>query len=371
MAFSMALLQTSAPPAAGAQRRRKDIIGWAFLLPGLISFSLFKYYPISLGVFVSFFKVNIVKLPGEFIGLSNYVRAFTDNFFHNAVKNNIEFFLIILVLNFWVPIVLASLINEVRKGKVFIRTMYYIPAIAPGIAMMVLWKYIWQPDYGLANFLMRSFGLPDQLWLNDIKLVKWCMQAPGLLMGGGMNMLIYLAALQEIPEEQHESALIDGAGFLRRLRSISLPQIVPIISTMFVLSIIGAFNMFDNVKVITEGGPANATETIILYSYKQAYTFQDYGYALALSTTAFLIIFLLTFIQMRLSREDTGIPRKLKHTVGLSLPGEGAGGGAGVGSARGSGGEPGGGPARGAGNAIGSEAARGSGGGSGDAKGGV
>jgi multiple sugar transport system permease protein len=279
-------------------------IAWAFLLPALISFTLFKYYPILLGIFVSFFNVDILNLPGEFIGLSNYAKAIGDNFFINAVRNNVEFFFVGMLLMFWMPIVLAILINEVRKGKVFMRTMYYLPAIAPGIAMMVLWKYIWQPDFGLANFIMRTFGLSDQLWLNDAKLVKWCMCFPGLVMGGGMNMLIYLAALQDIPEEQHESALMDGAGFIRRIWNISIPQIASIISTMLILSVIWAFNLFDNVQVMTGGGPSGATDTIILYSYKQAYTMQDYGYALSLSTLSFVIIFILTFIQMQLGRDE-------------------------------------------------------------------
>ncbi|MFV0400241.1 MAG: carbohydrate ABC transporter permease [Oscillospiraceae bacterium] len=289
------------------------MVGWFFLLPAIISFTFFKYYPIILGVFVSFFKVDPVNLPGEFIGFTNYIRAFKDNFFFNAVKNNVEFLLITLLMNFWVPIFLATLINEVRKGKTFMRTMYYIPAVAPGIAMMVLWKFIWQPDYGLANFLMRTLGLPEQLWLNDVSLVKWCMQFPGLVMGGGMNMLIYLAALQDIPEEQHESALLDGAGFFKRIWHISVPQIRPVISTMLVLSFIGAFNSFDNVQVMTGGGPANSTETIVLYAYKQAYTFFDYGYALTLSTIAFLVIFLLTVIQMRLERDKTAEAEKKRR----------------------------------------------------------
>jgi len=310
----MASLQTAARKRTG--NGGANIIGWAFLLPALISFGLFKYYPIILGVFVSLFKVDIVNLPGEFIGLDNYVKAFHDANFFNAVKNNFQFLCIGLTLNFWVPIVLATLINEVRKGKTFVRTMYYIPAIAPGIAMMVLWKYMWQPDYGLANFVMRTFNLPEQLWLNDPKLVKWCMQFPGLVMGGGMNMLIYLAALQDIPEEQHESALLDGASFLRRIGSISLPQILPIVTTMLVLAVIGVFNMFDNVQVMTGGGPSGATETIILYSYKHAYTFYDYGYALSLSTIAFMIIFILTALQM-LANRDTAAAKEKKAQKAL------------------------------------------------------
>jgi multiple sugar transport system permease protein len=292
------------------KRKRIGIIGWLFLAPALISFSMFKYYPIILGIFTSFFKVDIVHLPGDFIGLENYVRAFQDHFFATAVRNNIEFLIIGLVMTFWVPILLATLINEVRKGKTFLRTMYYIPAIAPGIAIMVLWKYIWQPDYGLANFLMRSLNLPEQMWLNSTALVKWCMNVPGLLMGGGMNMLIYLAALQDIPEEQHESALLDGAGFIKRITRISMPQIVPVITTMLVLAVIGSFNMFDNVKVMTEGGPSGSTETIILYSFKQAYQMADYGYALALSTITFVIIFILTLLQMSLDRDWSTVRMK-------------------------------------------------------------
>ncbi|MDR2657959.1 MAG: sugar ABC transporter permease, partial [Oscillospiraceae bacterium] len=294
-----------APPARRKYAAVKfSLIGWVFLLPALISFTLFKYYPILLGVIVSFFKVDIVHMPGTFIGLANYLRAFRDHFFATAVWNNMEFLLIGLVMTFWAPILLATLVNEVRRGKTFFRTMYYIPAIAPGIAMMVLWKFIWQPDFGLANFIMRTLGLKDQLWLNDVRLVKWCMSVPGLIMGGGMNMLIYLAALQDIPEEQHESALIDGAGFIKRILRISLPQILPIITTMLILAVISSFNAFDNVMIMTNGGPSGSTETIILYSFKQAYFGNnDYGYALALSTITFLIIFTLTLIQMSLDRD--------------------------------------------------------------------
>ena len=277
--------------------------GWLFLLPALVSFTLFKYYPIILGIFASLFKVDIVNLPGEFIGPNNYFRALKDNLFHNALKNNVEFFLIGMIMAFWTPIFLAMLINEIRRGRFFMRTMYYLPAIAPGIAMMVLWRYIWQPDYGLANYVMRILGQPARLWLNDAKLVKWCMWFPSLVMGGGMNMLIYLAALQDIPEEQHESALMDGAGFLRRIISISVPQIKSVISVMFVLAIIYCFNMFDNVQIMTGGGPSGATDTMILYSYREARTNLDYGYALSLSTISFIIILTFTVIQMRLSRD--------------------------------------------------------------------
>ncbi len=275
-----------------------------FLLPALIAFSLFKYYPMLLGFFISFFRVNIVDLPGDFIGFGNFVRAFGDASFWNALGNNMEFLIVMLCINFWVPILLGALINEVRRGKGFLRTMYFFPAIAPGIAMLVLWKYIWNPDYGLANYLLSLANLPAQKWLNDPTLVKWCMQFPGLIMGGGLNMMIYLAALQDVPEELYEAAAIDGAGILRRFRIIALPQILPIISTMLVLSVIDVFNMFDNVQVMTGGGPYGSTDTLILYSFKTAYTGLDYGYGITLSTIAFLVVLLLTIVQMSLNRGD-------------------------------------------------------------------
>ena len=295
--------------------RKLRLIPFLFLVPALIAFSLFKYYPMFLGFFISFFDVSIVDLPGTFIGFANYTRALTDPSFWNALGNNAEFLVVSLCINFWVPILLAALINEVRRGKTFLRTMYFFPAIAPGIAMLVLWKYIWNHDYGLANYLLSLVHIGAQKWLNDPTLVKWCMQFPGLIMGGGLNMMIYLAAMQDVSEELYEAAAIDGAGILRRFRIIALPQILPIISTMLVLSVIDVFNMFDNVQVMTGGGPYGSTDTLILYSFKSAYTGLDYGYGITISTIAFLVVLILTIIQMSLNRGegDAKVPRRLRR----------------------------------------------------------
>ncbi len=289
---------------------KRDVLPWLFLVPAIISFAMFKYYPILLGFFVSFFKVDIVSLPGTFVGFDNYIKAFQDEKFLNALINTFQFLGIALLMNFWVPIVLATLINEVRRGKTFLRMMYFLPAVAPGIAMSVLWKYFWQPDYGLANFILKTFDLPAQKWLNDPMLVKWCMQFPGLIIGGGLTMVIYLAALQDVPEEQHESALLDGASFIRRIWSISLPQIMPVVTTMLVLAVIDDYNMFDNVQVMTGGGPSGSTETMVLYAYQQAYTFLDYGYAITLSVITFFAVFTLTIIQRMITGDKEAAREK-------------------------------------------------------------
>ncbi len=282
---------------------KTEIVGLLLLLPAVASLVLFKYFPVLLGVFESFFKIDIVNLPGKFIGFDNYIRAFTDKQFLGAFWHNAKFFIYGLVMNFWVPIVLAMLLDETRKGKAFFRLGYYIPACTPAIAMTILWKYFWQPDYGLANFFMTKLGLEPQLWLNDPDLVYFCMSFPGLVICGGMNMVIYLAALQDVPRDQYEAAMIDGASIIQRIRYITLPTIKHIIVLMFTLSIIGALNAMDNVLVTTGGGPANSTQTMYLYAYQVGVNTMDYSYAMTMMTIVFVITMTLTIVFNKITKE--------------------------------------------------------------------
>jgi multiple sugar transport system permease protein len=281
-----------------------NIQGWLFLLPAVIAFAMFKYYPIFQGMFVSFFRFSVAKPPGQFIGFQNYLRLFKDAELKTAVINTLEFTGISFVCGFWGPILLAILVNEVRHTKTFFRTAYFLPAISPGIGMLVLWKYIWQPDYGLANYILSLVGLPPQLWLNDVKLVKWVIFFPSLLIWGGFNYLIYLAAVQDIPQELFESASIDGAGIMQKLRHILLPGISPIVRIMVILQIIGAMQIFDQPYIMTGGGPAGASETVALYAFKTAYTGQDFGYAMSVLVCLFIVLVILSYIQLRLQKEE-------------------------------------------------------------------
>lgn len=276
---------------------RKGIIAWAFLMPAVILYFLSKYVPTFMGIFISFFKLDVVELPGEFVKFDNYIRAFNDPNFYNSLVNVLEFFLLGLVMTFWCPIILAILINEVKKGRTVFRLFYFIPAVTPGLATTVLWKYIWQPDYGLANWFVGLFGIPPQMWLNDPSLVKFCMTLPGLLVCGGMNMVIYLSALQNVSSDYYEAAMLEGAGIIKRIRHITIPAIMPIIKTMFLLSMIESFNQLDGPLIMTGGGPMRSTETIVLYSYNQATYNMDYSYAISISNIVFGIVFILTAIQ--------------------------------------------------------------------------
>jgi multiple sugar transport system permease protein len=282
--------------------------GWLFVAPAIFVFLLFKYYPIVMGMVISFFNFNIMNPPGIFIGLQNYARAFKDPQVINALKNNLSFWLIMVSINLFIPLVLAILVDEVRKNKALIRTFYYVPAILPSVVVTVLWKYIWQPDYGLANYVLDIFGGAPRLWLNDVNLVKWCMRFPyTIIMAGlsaGMDFIIYLAALNNISREMYESAQIDGASFFGRLVYMTLPNLRSTISMLLIINTINIFNLFDEVMIMTGGGPARSSETLVLYAFQKAYRDMDYSYAITITTISFLIVFLLTIIQMKFRNND-------------------------------------------------------------------
>ncbi|MBO5060111.1 MAG: sugar ABC transporter permease [Clostridia bacterium] len=282
---------------------RKEVLGLMLLLPALASILLFKYFPIVLGVFETFFKMNIVKLPGEFIGFDNYIRAFTDKQFLGAFLHNAKAFCYSLCMNFWVPIVLAMLVDEARRGKTIFRLLYFIPACAPSIAMTVLWKFFWQPDYGLANYILSIFGIPGQMWLNSESWVYFCIYFPHLVISGGMNLVIYLAALQDVPGELYEAALVDGVGIFNRIRYITIPCIKHIIILMLTLSIINAFNLMENIMILTGGGPSNSTQTMLLYAYQQGVNSMDYSYAMTMTTIIFIVTMTLTVVFNKVTRE--------------------------------------------------------------------
>lgn len=280
---------------------KKEILGLLLLAPALALILIFKYFPIIMGAFLTFFKMDIVNMPGKFIGFDNYVRAFSDKQFLMSFVNNLKVFAYIMCMNFWVPIMLAILVNETRKGKTIFRLAFFIPACAPAIAMTVLWKFFWQPDYGLANHILEIFNLPPQMWLNSESLVFFCIYFQNLIICGGMNFVIYLSALQEVPKELYESAMLDGAGFVDRLRNVTLPSIRGVVVLMLTLTIINSLNAMENIMIMTGGGPGNSTRTMMLYAYQQATRSNDYSYAITMTTIVFIVTMTLTIIFNRIT----------------------------------------------------------------------
>jgi multiple sugar transport system permease protein len=181
--------------------------------------------------------------------------------------------------------------------------MYLLPSVVPSVAAAVIWKWIYNPDWGLLNSLLERFGLPAQGWLSDPNQVKLALQLP-LLLGGGLGIFIYLSALQGIPNELYEAAEMDGASIFAKLRHITIPGIMPIIGLQFILTLTGAFQIFDNIYIMTLGGPADASRVIALNIYYYAFERIQMGYAASMSVLLFIVTFILVAIQLRFTRRE-------------------------------------------------------------------
>ena len=192
----------------------------------------------------------------------------------------------------------ALVLNTNVRGQGIYRTIFYIPSVVPAVASAIIWVWIFNPDLGFANVVLRWLGLPPLMWLNDPKLVKPCFIFMGLW-GAGSGTLIFLAALQGVPTSLYEAATIDGAGPWRRFINVTLPLISPAIFFNLIMGIIGSFQVFTTAYVATAGGPINATLFLLLYLYRMAFESFWMGYASAIAWALFVILLIFTFIQVK------------------------------------------------------------------------
>lgn len=276
-----------------------------FIFLGLVGVAVFVVFPLLKGIYMSFFEYNILfPKQSTFIGLDNFARVFQDKKFYLALRNTVLYSVVTVPGQWGLGIFLAILINaQFIKYKIFFRTVYYIPVITSWVVVSFLFKYLFADGkYGLVNYILyEKLNLISQpiSWLQSewtAMIVIWTL---GIWKGVGWVMVIYLAALQSIPNTLYESAEIDGAKAGQVFGFITLPLLRP--TTLFVVInlIIGSFNVFIQVLLITNGGPLGRTEVLLSYMYKQAFQFFDFGYASAISVTLGLMIFFVTWRQQR------------------------------------------------------------------------
>ena len=207
-------------------------------------------------------------------------------------------------MGFCVPILQALLIGSLNGAlKNVFKYFFLLPAASPGVASMALWKYIWEPEGGLANVVVEFFGLGPYGWLASKELVKFCLRFPGIL-GGGINVLIYLVAIDNVPQEMYEAARLDGASEFRQLLSITLPNITGMIGIQFLLSLTSSLLAFDDVYVLTQGGPARESETLVMGIYNQVYTYNQYGKGMATSVFVLVVTIILSMIQLKVQKKQ-------------------------------------------------------------------
>ena len=282
------------------QAVRRNLSGYLFLLPALLIFALFVWYPIVLGILMSFQSVDLIN-PSAWVGWANYREVLSDPLFGTAWRNTFAFTGYALLFGYAVPIILALLINEMRHGKGFFRLAFYLPVMLPPIVTVFLWRWIYNPDSGLLNALLSLVHLPQGLWLETPATALPALVVIATWSFAGSTMLIYLAALQGVPASLYEAAEIDGASLWRRLWHVTLPAIRPILLLMLILQIIATMQVFTEPFTITGGGPQNATMSVLLLIYNYAFQNADFGGASALGVTLFLVLAVFALIYMRMT----------------------------------------------------------------------
>lgn len=283
-------------------RRREAIEGILYLSPWIIGFIVFVAGPLIASIFLSFTKYNVLR-PPQFIGLQNYIFAFTkDELFLPSIVRSLYYALLLVPLGMAGSLLLAVLLNQKLWFTTLWRTMYFLPTLTPLIAAALLWRWMLNPDVGLVNYVLSLVGIKGPGWLSSI---EWAVPAL-VLMGlwasvGGSRMIILLAGLQDVPKELLEAAEIDGANSWMKFWRVTLPMISPTVFFNLVLGIIFALRTFETAFIATNGGPARATWFISLHIYQNAFVTFDMGYASALSWVFMVILFIITYSQFKLS----------------------------------------------------------------------
>jgi multiple sugar transport system permease protein len=286
-----------------SMRRRESLWGLLFISPFIIGFTVFLLGPMLFSLIGSFTNYNITSRM-DFIGFRNYEQMFTaDRLFWTSLYNTLYYVAFIVPLTAVGAILMAVLLNQKIKGIKAFRTIFYLPAVLSGVAVYILWMQLLSPSTGLINTVLSWFQIQGPAWLFDPDWTKPALVIMRLWSIGG-TMLLYLATLQNVPGQLYESAELDGANAFQRFWHITLPMITPIVFFDVVTTTIGAFQIFQEAYVMTEsgtGGPANSLLFYNLHMWNKAFVAFDMGYAMAMSWILFIIILILTIINLKLA----------------------------------------------------------------------
>lgn len=287
--------------------RSGSLAAYAFIAPALLLIGVFFFLPVAAALVLSFTDFDIYGIadPGNvrFVGLRNYTRLLGTPLFWTALKNTFYFALVGGPLSIAVSLAAALLLNaRAVRLRGFFRTVYFAPFVTTLVAVAIVWRYLYHTRYGLLNYGLGFLGVGPIDWLGD---PRWAMPAIILLAvwkNFGYNMLIFIAGLQNIPEELFEAAKIDGASALRRFWHVTLPALGPTMLFVSIITMIGFFQLFSEPYVMTGGGPLRATTSVVLYMYEEGFRWWRMGYAAAIAFVLFAVILVATLIQFRVQR---------------------------------------------------------------------
>ncbi|MBE3575750.1 MAG: sugar ABC transporter permease [Firmicutes bacterium] len=296
----------TAPPAktpSWIYRHEEALTAWVLLLPAVLSAVAFVAFPVIMAIWLSLQSWDLLT-PARFVGLQNYVDIlFHDPHFRQAVGNTVYFVVGQVPLTVAVSMLLAVLLNQKLKGVSWFRTAFYTPIVTSTVSVAMVWMWLLNGDFGLINWALRFLGVAHPPnWLADPVWSKPALILMSVWHSAGYFMVIFLAGLQTIPENLYEAAEVDGAGPWKRFWAITFPLLSSTTFLVIVLLVMDVFNIFDQVYMMTKGGPNGSTETIVYYIYSHGFEWFHMGYACAMAWILFVIVFVLTLIQFRLQK---------------------------------------------------------------------
>ena len=280
---------------------KRNLISFSFVLPCLIGFAFFYLLPTVRGFFYSFTDWDLFS-ASQFVGLKNYLTLFRDPDFWTAMKVTVCYVLLNIPLQTVLAMIIALIMNNASKGVGALRGIYLTPWIMSNVVVGLLWFWMLDPPVGIIDALLVKMGLPKVNFLTDTKTALPSVAMINIWRHMGYTALLNFAGLQSVPKEIEEAAVIDGCGPVRKFFSVVLPYIRPVMAFVIITTVIGSFQVYDTIAVTTKGGPVTATYAVYLFIYKNGFEAYKMGYASAASMVLFVILALVSALQMRLTR---------------------------------------------------------------------
>mgnify|MGYP000022742402 CR=1 FL=1 len=279
--------------------------GLAFVAPQVLGFLTFVIGPIVAVFWYSLHERNLLSGQITFVGLDNYQRMlFEDPVFMKVLVNSLVFAAGLVPLNILLALILALLLAQQRPGVTLFRTLFFAPVVTSAVAWAIVWRFMLQDETGTINQVLRVIGIDGPNWLREDSWAMTSVIFTRILKNVGLNMLIYLAAIQTIPKEFGDAARVDGANRMQVLRHVTLPMLAPTTLFITIVTIVGSMQVFDHILLMTGGGPANATLVLVYYVYQQGFLFFETGYASTVAGVLFLITMALTIFRWVVGGKD-------------------------------------------------------------------
>lgn len=276
---------------------RQVLHAYLFIAPVIVLFGIFRVAPSIQTLLYSFYKVELLRGRFTFIGLENFRDLLTDEIFQRATVNTLTYVIAIVPISAFLGLILAVVFNAKFHLKEFFKAVYFSPMVTSTVAAAMVWWWMYNPQFGIFNVLLKLVGLPEQPWLMSSRMALPSIIIFSVWKNLGYNMIIYLAGLQAIPPQFYEAATIDGAGTVKRFWRITIPLLAPTTTFILIYDTILALQVFDQVFVLTGGGPAGSTNVVVLDLYRQAFERYNFGYAAAEAMVLFLFIMGVTVLQ--------------------------------------------------------------------------